>query len=246
MTSLTSFMPSFALAPTVVEPSAKNRAAAVRLQSASFTHALVALAAKLAAVDGVPTKAEYAAFQALFVEGSAAEATQVRTLFLRRVTDSSPALQYAREIAGMTQGETALHLDLLSRLLRVATADAAINAAELELLRAVATILGIDRETFRGLVARTMVPTSASPYEVLGIASRSTDAALREHYMHRVQQLHPDRYQAAGASAETIAMLSDQLAAVNAAYQTVQKLRAKKTTAATGWWSRLNTKGAKA
>ena len=243
MTSLASlFTPSFAMPQFAVA----DRASAdqSRLESAAFSHALIALAAKLAVVDGSPNKAEYAAFDALFVD-ERTQPAQARSLFMKRVTDTSSALQYARQIAGMTAGKTELHLDLMQRLLQVATADAALNAAELELLRAVATIFALDRETFRGLVAQTMVPQGASPYAVLGISSRATDLELREHYMARVQRLHPDRYQAAGASAETIAMLSDQLAAVNAAYQTVQKLRAKKSAGDSSWWGRLNTKGAK-
>jgi DnaJ like chaperone protein len=172
----------------------------------------------------------------------------LRSLFVKRVTDTSPALQYAREIARMTVGQTALHQDLLTRLLRIATADAALNAAELELLRAIADALGVAKETFRALVTQVMAPLGASPYTILGINAGVTDAELRTHYMSQVQKLHPDRYQAAGASAETVAMLSDQLAAVNAAYQTVQKLRAKKSPLLShgAWWGRRNTKGVKA
>ena len=106
--------------------------------------------------------------------------------------------------------------------------------------------LHISKESFRAIIGQTVTPVSSSPYEVLGISARVSDDALRVHYMARVQKLHPDRYQAAGASSETIAMLSDQLAAVNAAYQQVQKQRAKKSQRPTtsGWWARRNTKGA--
>ena len=236
-------MPSFPMPQMAV--SAKQRAATLAVETATFTHALVALAAKLAAVDGTPTKSEYAAFEALFVGDE--DKTQLRTLFIKRVTDTSPALQYARQIATMTVGQTTLHHDLLNRLIQVATADGALNAAEMELLRAVAAIFAIDRDTFREAVAQTMVPAGASAYEVLGIAARASDEQIREHYMARVQMLHPDRYHAAGASAETITMLSDQLAAVNAAYSDIQNLRGKKSprTAGSGWWGRMNAKGAK-
>ncbi len=225
---------------------AKESASRLRLETASFSHALVALAAKLASVDGTPNKAEYAAFHSLFVESESAQAAQLRSLFVKRVTDTSPALQYARQIFDMTKGEPALHLDLFSRLVQVATADAALNAAELELLRAVADIFTIDRETFRHMIAKTLVPVGASPYDVLGVSARASDQELRDQYMARVQMLHPDRYHAAGASAETIAMLSDQLAAVNAAYRAVQNLRAKKSQRSEGsFWKRKNAKGAR-
>jgi DnaJ like chaperone protein len=247
MASFANVMTPFFAAPQRAVISTRQYSTEAKLESASFTHALVALAAKLAAVDGVPNKAEYAAFNALFVENEQ-QAAPMRNVFLKQINDTSSALQYARQIAGCTPGDKALHLDLLTRLLRIATADTALNAAEFEMLRAIATILKVDRERFRTLVAQAVVPPSASPYEILGISPRASDQQLRDHYMARVQMLHPDRYQAAGASAETIAMLSDQLAAVNAAYQTVQKTRAKKssrTDAPSRWWSRLNAKGAK-
>ena len=247
MTSFASLVSPFTAMPHLQAGRVEVTATQMKIDTASFTHALVALAAKLAAVDGAPNKSEFAAFHALFVDGNAQDTAHVRSLFMKRIGDSSPALQYARQIASMTVGKTSLHLDLIQRLLQVATADAALNAAELELLRAVANIFSIDRETFREMIARTMSPAGASPYDILGISSRSSDSEVREHYMTRVQKLHPDRYQAAGASAETVAMLTDQLASVNAAYQAVQKIRAKKSSRATGesWWSRRNTKGAK-
>ena len=216
------------------------------IASVTFHHALVAMAAKLAAVDGTPNKAEYAAFAVLFSDGVMPEST-LRSLFVKHVTDNSSALQYAREIAASTRGETDMHRELLSRLVRIASADAALNAAEIEMLRAVAAIFAINPSEFRTMIAQAMVPAGASPYEILGISARVNDIELRDHYMARVQMLHPDRYHAAGASKETITMLSDQLAAVNAAYQAVQKLRAKKSSRATSqsrWWQRRNAKGA--
>ena len=247
MASVVNLVAPFFVASREVKSHARDKQAHYRIESASFAHALVALAAKLAAVDGVPNKAEYAAFHALFIE-TESEASTFRNLFLKHVTDTSSALQYARQIVSSTKGDQVLHLELMNRLIRIANADAALNAAELEFLRAVANIFALDKEQFRSLIARAMIPATASPYEILGISSRVSDQDLRDHYMTRVQMLHPDRYQAAGASAETIAMLSDQLAAVNAAYQTVQKLRAKKSSrneAAPRWWNRLNAKGAK-
>lgn len=241
MSSFAAFVSPF-FGPVVEKPVRMPRVEVNgRVESAAFTHALVALAAKLAAVDGSPNKAEYAAFYALFVEGEGPDAAQARSTFIRMVNDDSSALQYARQIAAMTQGQTALHRDLIDRLVKIATADAALNAAEIELLRAISDCFTIARDDLRGRLNQTMTEPSASPYSVLGISPKASDAELREHYLARVQKLHPDRYHAAGASADTIAMLSDQLAAVNAAYRAVQQLRAKKfASPLTHWWGRKN------
>lgn len=218
-----------------------------RLESVAFMHSVIALAAKLVTVDGAATKAEYDVFHALFVEHATIDNAQARSWFVQRSTDTSSATQYARQIAAMTPGETAMHTDLMQRLVQVASADAPLNAAEIELLRAVAEVFGFVKDAFRSFISPRGEAVHASPYALLGVSPRASDKEVREHYMARVQALHPDRYQAVGASAETIALLSDQLAALNAAYQTVQQARIKKSSRTMGisaWWGRKNTKGA--
>ncbi len=210
--------------------------------SALFTHALVALSAKLAAADGPVTKAEYQAFEALFGGPDTAEAHRRGRLFLKLLQDRTPALQYARQLASMTAGDTVLHRELLQRLLRIASADATLNAVEMEWLRAVAAIFQVEGEAFRTLLSGHVTPAT-SPYAVLGVSHTVTDSVLRARYMAQVQKLHPDRFAAAGASADTVSMLSEQLAALNAAYQQVRAERAKKHSPIFG---RKYAKGAKA
>ncbi len=219
------------------------RAATPAHESLAFTNALVALSAKLAAVDGTPNKAEYQAFEALF--GGQQDAGYMRSLFVKYQSDRSSALQFARQVASMTAGDGALHQELLQRLVRIATADAALNAGEMEYLRAVADALGIERETFRSILGGHMV-AATSPYAVLGISSAANDNEIRARYMAQVQKLHPDRYLAAGASAETVALLSEQLAALNAAYHDIRAKRAKKFTKPAGLFGRKTTKGTRA
>ncbi len=221
---------------------------AARLESVAFHHALIALAVKCATIDGVTNKAEYAVVQSLFMAGSVIDAAQSRSWFVARANDDSSALQYARQVLAMTRDQDRLHAELLGRLLSVATADGPLNAAELELLRAISQIFGFTKEAFRQLIAGAATALAhASPYAVLGITPRTSDKELREHYMARVQALHPDRYQAVGASEQTIAILSDQLAHINAAYQQITRERAKKTPKArgmNGWFGTKYSKGA--
>lgn len=210
-------------------------------ESAVFAHALAALAAKLSVVDGPISKAEYHAFEALFIDARM-DGGKLRSQFVKHLEDRSSALQFARQITVMTGDDVALRRRLLQRLLSVATADAALNAAEMEWLRAIADVFGIERDAFRSLVASHITPAT-SPYEILGVHPGISDEELRARYMAQVQKLHPDRYQAAGASADTVALLSDQLASLNAAYKQVRALRAKKYTPLFG---RKHGKGAKA
>jgi len=218
-----------------------------RLESVAYVHAQVALAAKLAAVDGTVNKAELAAYQEILPATAEFDTLRLRSLFMKHIADHASALQYARQIGAMLRTQPDAKIALLQKLFTLATSDAALNAAEMELLRAVADIFGLSRAQFKVIVNQHCVPQQ-SPYAVLGVTPEATAEETRARYLTLVQKLHPDRYQSAGASDDTMAMLSDQLAALNAAYADIKRGQPKKS-AATGalsrWWSVRNTKGAK-
>lgn len=206
----------------------------------ALTQASIALAAKLVVVDGAMKQSEYQAFRALFTEGGDESASACRQ-FVKHLHDRWTALPFARRIGAMKITKT-VRRDLVERLLQLAMADGALNAAEMEMLRSIADAVGLPREDFRALINTHLLPAK-SPYEVLGVTSNIDDETLRARYMAQAQVLHPDRYQAAGASPETVSMLSDQLAALNNAYQEIRAQRAKKSAALFG---RRNAKSAKA
>jgi DnaJ like chaperone protein len=225
-------------------PSVVNHNAA---ESMAFTHALVSLTAKVAAVDGAPNMAEFKAFSALFADADRVSAPRLRSLFMKMVGDASSAAQFARQLVAMTPGDRHLHVELLEKLLAIATADAPLNDAETDLLQSIAAIFGVTGSVFNALVAG--VPQRQSSYAVLGITANASADEVRERYLAQVQRLHPDRFQAAGASSDTVAQLSHQLAAVNAAYDDIKRQQANKAAVLaplTSRWSRKNTKGANA
>lgn len=244
---------------TLLDTSApvENPAAELRLEATAFVHALVALSAKLAVVDGLANAAEYQAFCTLVAEAEAQhELPRLRSLFMKFLSDTSGALQYARQLAAITPGDQKLHEDLLRKLVAIAAADAPLNASEMRLLQAISDIFGMGHEQLAALIAqhRATVP---SPHEVLGLSATATAEEARERYRAKVQLLHPDRHQAAGASPEEVAMASSRLAALNAAYDTIkhhQESETGRTVEKTpvklqgiaSWWGFRNTKGAKA
>lgn len=210
-----------------------NPAAQMRLEAIAFTHALVALAAKLVAVDGLPNRAEYQAFATLFAEADRVDAPRLRSLFMKHLDDHSSATQYAIQLAGMTQGDATLHEELLQKLLHIATADGALHAEELTLLGTVADIFGISRERFRALLAQPQ--GQSSPHDVLGISLNASAEEAHAQYRAQVQMIHPDRHQAAGAAPEVVAKLNQQLAALNVAYDAIKRQHAKRTASSWTW-----------
>lgn len=217
-------------APVAARPSADM------VESLAFSHALMVLSAQLAAIDGYAKPAEYAAFESLFVDRAQADPHRIRAQFDKYVTEKTSLLQYARQLHALTASQPRLRQDIFVRFVRIATADGLLNAAEMEWLRAVGKIFDLAPEFVR-LKLEQCFTRAESPYVVLQVDPQVSDAELRVAYMARVQALHPDRYQAAGASAETIAMLSQQLATVNAAYAHAVKARQKKHAfSPTQWW----------
>ena len=93
-----------------------------------------------------------------------------------------------------------------------------------------ASVAAALSEAVIALASKLAMAAKRSPYAVLGVSEQVSDAQLRQAYLARVQALHPDQYQAAGATTQTIALLSQQLAAVNAAYTGIVASRAKKYT----------------
>jgi DnaJ like chaperone protein len=217
------------------KPVMAKAAPGAEVEELALLHAFAALSAQLAAIDGVVKPAESLAFENLFVV-SGAHAERMQYWFAKHAAERASLLQYARQVTALTVGQHGLRQDIFSRYVRIAMADGPLNAAEMEWLRAVGKAFELEKDYVR-LRLEQCFTLAQSPYAVLGVKPVATDSELRAAYMALVHALHPDRYQAAGASAETVAMLGQQLAAVNAAYASVVKARQKKPVfAASRFW----------
>lgn len=198
-----------------VEATAKN--APSPLESLEFSHAFVALVAKLSVVDGAPNTLEFFAFDRLVAQLPRADASRLRSLFLKRLNDDSSAAQYARRIASLTGADHALHEDIFRQLLGVARADGPLHASELALLSEIADFLAIPEAAASALAAES--PVTLSPHAVLGVPRDASLKEVRAAYLRQVRQLHPDRH----AGAPDAAAYSHHLARVNAAYDEIQR-----------------------
>lgn len=193
----------------------------------AFTIAVIVLSAKMAKVDGHVTREEIRAFREVF-HIPPEEMEAVGKLFNEARQDASGFEPYAAQIAQLFRGQPAVLEQLLNGLFHIAKASGGINAAELRYLGDVARIFGFGPQAFERIRAAHDAPTQADPYEVLGLTRKASDAEIKRTYRELIRKYHPDAVMAQGMPEEFVEVANDKMAAINAAYDQVEKERGLK------------------
>ncbi len=195
------------------------------MESPAFTNAFVALAAKMAAADGVAVKAEAEAFER-FLEASPQECVRIRRLYDLAKSDTAGFQTYAGRINTLLQAESRTKRQVFDCLMYIACADGVLHPAEDQFLREVAKIFGYSDARFRRIKAM-FVHDPESPYAVLDVAPDASEREIRAQYVKLVQRNHPDRLMGQGAPPAVIKAATVKLAAINAAYDAIQTDRTR-------------------
>jgi DnaJ like chaperone protein len=101
-----------------------------------------------------------------------------------------------------------------------------VHEHELAYLARVAEIFGFDEVVFARIRARHVVEDGADPYLVLAADPSWDFARLRRHYRQLVSESHPDRLIARGVPQEFLRIANDRLAAINVAWERIERMRA--------------------
>lgn len=210
-------------ATIVDEVSERDRPAAT--QHIAFTIGVIALAAKMAKVDGVVTRREIDAFRSFF-HVPAEEVDNVGRFFDLAKRDTSGFEAYARQVAGLFPKHPEVLEEVLAGLFLIANADdGRVDEAKLAYLRAVSAIFGLGERHFRRVAASAGVELHDDPYAILDVMPDTGDADIRLAYRRLARAHHPDRLIARGMPPEAIALANRKLAAINAAYDRIRKER---------------------
>ncbi|MBU1176684.1 MAG: TerB family tellurite resistance protein [Alphaproteobacteria bacterium] len=194
-------------------------------REAAFTIALIGLSAKMAVADGVVTATEVRAFHRL-VDIPAGQEVQIDKLFELAQQDVAGFDAYARKIRRWFADTPDMLEHVLDGLFQIAAADGLIHEAELDYLKTVSDIFGFDEARFEQIVAQHLVGHGGyDPYMVLGLAPSAPDDEVKRVYHHLAREHHPDRLIAKGVPQEMITVVTARMAAVNAAYEEIQRLR---------------------
>jgi DnaJ like chaperone protein len=191
----------------------------------AFTIGVIALAAKMAKVDGVVTRREIDAFRSFFHVPSE-EVDNVGRFFDLAKRDSRGFEAYAHQIAGLFPKHPEVLEEVLAGLFLIANADdGQVDEAELSYLRAVSTIFGLGEARFRRVAAAAGVELHDDPYAILDVLPDASDEDIRRAHRRLARTHHPDRLIARGLPPEAIALADRKLAAINAAYDRIRKER---------------------
>jgi DnaJ like chaperone protein len=189
-----------------------------------FTVAMIALSAKMAKADGIVSRAEVNAFRQLVTipPGEERNVSRLFNLTRRAVTGYE---SYARRVAELFKSDPRMLEDILDGLFHIAKADGAVHERELAYLARVAAIFGFDEAAFAAIRDRHVLDGQADPYRVLKADPAWDFDRLKRHYRQLVAESHPDRLIARGVPPEFLAIATRRLAALNAAWERIERSR---------------------
>lgn len=190
----------------------------------AFAVAVIVLGAKMAKADGRVTPNEVAAFKNVF-HIPPEEMDTVASLFNEAKRDAQGFEPYARQIGTMLADQPALLEELLGGLFHIAKADGVYHPLEHEFLEQVAREFGFDAQTFERIRASHLDSGEADPYQVLGLTRDATDADIKKTYRKLIREHHPDTLIAKGLPQEFVDVANNEMAAINAAYDEIEKER---------------------
>ena len=194
------------------------------LREIAFTIGVIALGAKIATVDGDPTRDEVEAFRSFF-QVPPGEEKNVQRFFDLAKRDAAGFEPYARQVAALFPDAPEILENVLEGLFDIAKADGKVAAAEAEYLAKVASIFGLSSERFERARAAALGVAECEPCIVLGVDPLATDEQIREAWLRQVKVHHPDRLIARGLPEEAIQVANRKLALINDAYDRLRRQR---------------------
>lgn len=196
------------------------------VDSVKFSIAFIALAAKLAKADGTVTRDEVTMFRHVFKIPPEEEENAARVYNLCR-QDPTGYEFYVRQInkaLGAGDPECETRISVLDGLFHIAMADDEYHPNEKVFLRTVAKDLGLAGHVFVELQARH-VPDHHDPWTILGVAPNADSEVLAKARKRFLKNNHPDHLIAKGLPPEMVALADARMAAFNAAYEEISRLK---------------------
>ena len=185
---------------------------------------MIALAGKLAKIDGHVSKEEVAVVSAGIKELEVDEEGEAFLKNVFREAKQSPHdyREVAEDIRRLRAGQADFAAHIVGFLLHIAIADGVFSDSERVFIDEVSRILGLPQEQYRQMVEE-ICPTERLDkcYEVLGLPRTATMAEVKARYRKLVTKFHPDKLSGKDLAAEFERFAQEKMASINEAYETI-------------------------
>ena len=193
-------------------------------QQQLFVISLIILTAKLAKVDGHVSKEELIAVkEKLKIPDN--EIDQVGKIFNKAKEDSLGYEPYAKQIASIYRRNPAVLDEVINILFYIAEADGKVSDSEINYIKNISAIFGLSTNQFEGIRETRVGSHKQNPYVVLGCKPNDDLQTIRKKYLKLSKEHHPDVLMSKGLPKELIEESEKKLAAINSAYDKIEKTK---------------------
>lgn len=194
----------------------------------SFIQSMAGLSAKVAKADGQVSENEIRTFKKIF-DISKEDNDKIAKVFNNAKQTAEGFESYAYQIELISKNNLDLKESVIENLFKVAVADGCFKDPVRKMIREIAEIIKLPEGNFEAIRKNFEVRTCSSGitdfYDVLGVFYNAGDAEIKRRWKELINEYHPDRAQANGASQEVIDVCTIKMAEINNAYQNIMKSR---------------------
>ena len=193
-------------------------------QQQIFVISLIILTAKLAKVDGHVSKEELVAVKEK-LKIPEHEVDQVGKIFNKAKEDSLGYEPYAQQIAQIYRRNPAVLDEVINILFYIAEADGKVSDTEINYIKNISNIFGLNSSQFEGIREGRVGSHKQNPYVILGCNPSDDLQIIRKKYLKLSKEHHPDVLISKGLPKELIRESEKKLAAINSAYDKIEKIK---------------------
>lgn len=186
-----------------------------------FIISLLVLTAAVMKADQRVTKDELNFVKQFFIKSFGVEAAQEAILMLRDLLKQNiPIDEVCRQIKDNMDKYS--RLQLFNYLIALANTDGNISAEEHNLLKRIASMLGLSEQEYKSAQA-TFIHKDGQAYELLELKPDATDDEVKKAYKKMAIKYHPDKVEYLGEDVKRAA--NEKFQKINQAYETIKKER---------------------
>ena len=190
-------------------------------QRNSFLVSLLVLSSAVMRADGKILKSELNYVKAFLVANFGTEAASEALLYLKELLNKEIDITSVGAQIGMNMQYEA-RIQLLHYLTGIAKSDGRVSDAELEILKQIATAMGISQRESEAVFAMFKIDDDAL-YRVLEVDKSATNEEIKRAYKKLAVKHHPDKVSSLGPDVQRAA--EERFKSISLAYETIKKER---------------------